>query len=182
MPVNFIPIQNSSHFPYKEEEPTVLNNNYRGPKIIVNERSQQKLLFNVLPERDIQESLYIKEYRIWDDAIAAVFDRQYKSEMVDSPNHLIFLSALINLQKMVYIYMHHYLNIKYDPKGDETLKVWPTKLNISLPELFTDVTDITHRLNVKYIRKLSNNKFIIDADTFIGESLIINGKALVIKL
>ena len=93
--------------------------------------------------------------------------------MIASQDHLTFISALINLQKMVYIYMHHHLNIKYDPQGEETLKVWPTELNISLPKLLTDVTDITHRLNVKSIRKLNQNKFYIDADTFIEDSLII---------
>jgi len=181
MPSNIIPLKYSSHFPYKEEE-TVLNNNYNKPKIIVNEWAQQKLSFNVLPDRNINESLFIKEYRIWDGAIEAIFDRHYTSEMIASPDHLTFISALINLQKMVYIYMHHHLNIKYDPQGEETLKVWPTELNISLPKLLTDVTDITHRLNVKSIRKLNQNKFYIDADTFIEDSLIIKGKALIIKL
>ena len=181
MPANFIPTQNSIHFSYHKDS-TELNNKNTRPKIILNERSKQDLLFNVLPERNINESLLIKEYRIWDGAIEAVFDRRYTSEMVSSPDHLTFLSALINLQKMVYIYMHHHLNIKYDPKGEETLKVWPTELNISLPKLLTDVTDITHRLNVKSIRKLNQNKFYIDADTFIEDSLIIKGKALIIKL
>ena len=181
MPSNIIPLKYSSHFPYKEEE-TVLNNNYNQPKIILKEWTQQKLSFNVLPDRNIDENLFIKEYRIWDGAIEAVFDRSYESEMIASPDHLTFISALINLQKMVYIYMHHHLNIKYDPQGEETLKVWPTELNISLPKLLTDVTDITHRLNVKSIRKLNHNKFYIDADTFIEDSLIIKGKALIIKL
>ncbi len=181
MPANFIPTQNSIYFPYPKDS-TELNNKHTLPKIIVSERSQQDLLFNVLPKRNINESLFIKEYRIWDDAIETVFDRQYKSEMVASPNHLIFLSALINLQKMVYIYMHHHLNIKYDPEGTETLKVWPTDLNISLPKLLTDVTDLTHRLNVKTIRKLSDDKYFMDAETIINDTLIINGKALIIKL
>jgi hypothetical protein len=181
MPSNFISQKYSSHFPHKNEE-SIFNKDYNQPKIIVNEWAQQKLSFNVLPDRNINESLFIKEYRIWDGVIEAIFDRSYESEMIASPDHLTFLSALINLQKMVYIYMHHHLNIKYDPHGKETLKVWPTELNISLPKLFTDVKDITHRLNVKSIRKLNQNKFYIDADTFIEDSLIIKGKALIIKL
>ena len=158
MSVNIISTQNSFNI-QNNEESSVLNNNYLQPQVVINERSQQRLLFNVLPEKDINESLFIKEYRIWDNTIEAIFDRNYKTEMISSPSHLTFLSALINLQKMVYIYMHHYLNIKYDPKGQETLKVWPTELNISLPKLLTDDTDITHRLNVKTIRKLCNNKY-----------------------
>ena len=181
MSSNIIPLKYTPHFPYKEKE-TVLNSNYDQPKRIVNELAQQKLSFNILPDKNINECLFIKKYRIWDDAIEAVFDRTYTTDMIASPDHLTFISALINLQKMVYIYMHHHLNIKYDPHEEETLKVWPTELNISLPKLLTDVTDITHRLNVKSIRKLNHNKFHIDANTFIEDMLVIKGKALIIKL
>ena len=181
MSVNIISTQNSFNI-QNNEESSVLNNNYLQPQVVINERSQQRLLFNVLPEKDINESLFIKEYRIWDNTIEAIFDRNYKTEMISSPSHLTFLSALINLQKMVYIYMHHYLNIKYDPKGQETLKVWPTELNISLPKLLTDDTNITHRLNVKTIRKLCYNKYYLDAETTVGKSIIINGSTLIIKL
>ena len=181
MSVNIISTQNSFNI-QNNDESSVLNNNYLQPQVVINERSQQRLLFNVLPEKDINESLFIKEYRIWDKTIEAIFDRNYKTEMISSPSHLTLLSALINLQKMVYIYMHHYLNIKYDPKGQETLKVWPTELNISLPKLLTDDTDITHRLNVKTIRKLCNNKYYLDAKTTVRKSIIINGSTLIIKL
>ena len=181
MSSNITPLKFSTPLLSENEEIT-LNNNSNQPKIILNEWAQQNLSFNILPNKIIKESLFIKEYRIWDDAIEAVFDRRYFSQMIASPDHLIFFSALINLQKMVYVYMHHRLNINCNPKGEETIKVWPTELKISLPKLLTDTNDITHRLNVNSIRKLNHNKFYIDADTFIEDSLIIKGKALIIKL
>tara|TARA_B100000029_G_C17249156_1_gene842082 strand:- start:109 stop:648 length:540 start_codon:yes stop_codon:yes gene_type:complete len=152
------------------------------PKLIINDYSEQALSFNVLANKNITETLIIKKYRIWDGSIEATFSRKYETDMVASPNHLIFISALINLQKMVYIYMHHFLNIKYEPDGNETLKVWPTDLNISIPKLYTKEDDIIHRLDVKSIRNIGKNRYFINADTFIEDSLTISGKALIIRL
>jgi len=152
------------------------------PKIIINDYSEQALSFNVLSNKNITEILTIKNYKIWDGSIEATFSRKYETDMAASPNHLIFISALINLQKMVYIYMHHFLNIKYQPDGDETLKVWPTDLNISIPKLYTNEHDIVHRLDVTSIRNIGKNRYFMNADTFIEDSLSISGKALIIRL
>ena len=63
MPSNIIPIKYSPNFPYKEED-AVLNNNYNQPKKIVNEWAQQKLSFNVLPDRNINESAQFYRLRM----------------------------------------------------------------------------------------------------------------------
>ena len=80
------------------------------------ENSHQSLKFNVMSDRSVKETLVIKKYIITDNRIVVEFDRKYRTEMISSPDHLIFLSALINLQKMIYVLMCKKLNIKYWPK------------------------------------------------------------------
>ena len=106
--------------------PIVQHNPYglaHPPKKVIKESSNQTIRFNIMPNKHVDENIEIKEYRIWDNAIEAIFDRDYHTEMANSPNHLTFLSSLINLQKMVYVFMHDYLSLEYDKNGKELLKV-----------------------------------------------------------
>ena len=68
-----------------------------GSPVIINDKSIQKIGFNVMADKKVEELLYIKEYRVWDNAIETIFDREYYTEMEASPDHLIFLSALVAL-------------------------------------------------------------------------------------
>jgi len=97
---------------------------------IIYENTEQNLEFNVMPLKQVNEKLFINKYIVDKNKIQAFFNRKYETEMVKSPDHFIFLSALINLQKMIYILMCKYLNIKYEPFESEKLKIWPIKTNV----------------------------------------------------
>jgi len=138
-----------------------------------------KLIFNVMPKRDVEEKLYIKEYKIGKNYIEAIFDREYKSSMTKSPSHLIFLSALVHMQKMIYVYMCDYLAIEYDPYGPEILKVWPTSLDIQMPKLITQCKDISHQIHFLNIRKLKEKVYHVTAETNINNIITVNGMTMV---
>ena len=53
-------------------------------------------------DKDVEETLTFKKYIIKGNKIETYFDRRYKTSMRKSPNHYIFLSSLVNLQKMIY--------------------------------------------------------------------------------
>jgi hypothetical protein len=150
--------------------------------LIIEDTVENTISFNVLPNRPVQEKLKMRQYRVWDDAIEAEFDREYFSTMEKSPNHLIFLTILVHLQKMLYVYMCHYCGIKYDPFGPELLKVWPTQLDISMPKLITKHQHIRHLLKIKSVIELRPKQFMITADSSVENRVTVNGQALVIRL
>ena len=152
------------------------------PVRIIKESSIQALRFNVMPDKDVDEKVCIKEYRIWDNAIESIFDRQYTTAMIKSPSHLTFLSGLVNLQKMVYIYMHHHLSVNYKNDGEELIKVWPRKLDIDMPRMILKKKNISHLMIIKSIIKLKHNKYKVVANTTIDGSVAISGEALVVVL
>ena len=159
-----------------------LNNKPDKEPIIITDKAIQKIRFNVMTDRNVEEVLYIKEYRVWDNAIETIFDREYYTEMAASPNHLIFLSALVNLQKMVYVYMHHYLGIAYSSKDEEKIKIWPTDLNLNMPKMIFDKKHLCHRMDIKSVKFVGSNKYYIIADTNVNGIIKISGKALAIIL
>ena len=152
------------------------------PKEIIKENSNQSIKFNVMPDRHVFENVKIKEYRIWDNAIETVFDRNYETDMLNSPNHLTFLSSLINLQKMVYVFMHDYLSIEYVPGRKEKIKVWPGKLSIDMPKMVLKKENISHLMVVKSIQKIKNNRYKMHASTTVDGIVEISGEALILVL
>ena len=70
--------------------------------------------------------------------------------MLNSPSHLTFLSSLTNLQKMVYVFMHHYLSLDYNKDANELIKVWPGKLNIDMPKMVMKKTNIRHYFTLNF--------------------------------
>ena len=117
-----------------------------GSPVIISDKSIQKIGFNVMADRKVEELLYIKEYRVWDNAIETIFDREYYTEMDASPDHLIFLSALVNLQKMVYVYMHHYLGIEY---SDDSIK--PNNILQSMKRENSSLNNLIDNLKLEII-------------------------------
>jgi len=163
----------------------IVNNLYSinsNPSKTIKENCYQNLRFNVMPDKHVDESVSIKEYRLWDDAIEAIFDRSYKTDMINSPSHLTFLSSLINLQKMVYVFMHHYLSIDYDITKKERLKVWPGKLSIDMPKMILDKENISHLMIIKNISKIKDGRYKVFAHTTINDIISISGEALIVIL
>ena len=138
--------------------------------------------FNVMKNRYVNEEVKIKEYRLWDNAIEVLFDRTYQTEMINSPDHLTFLSSLINLQKMVYVFMHHYLSFEYDEDGSELIKVWPGKLDIQMPKMIFKKENITHLMIIKSIQKMKSNRYKVYANTIVDGVVLISGEALIVVL
>ncbi|NOZ75912.1 MAG: hypothetical protein GXO90_11170 [FCB group bacterium] len=150
--------------------------------LIIEDNVENKISFNVMPNRPVEERLIMRRYRVWDDAIEAEFDREYFSSMEKSPDHLIFVTVLVHLQKMIYVYMCHYCGIPYDPYNHELLKVWPTQLDISMPKLITKKTKIHHLLKVKSVIEMRPKQFMITADSSVENRIAVNGEAVVIRL
>ena len=165
--------------------PVIHENPYRKnsrPKKIIKEKSSQNMRFNVMKNRYVNEEVKIKEYRLWDNAIEVLFDRTYQTEMINSPDHLTFLSSLINLQKMVYVFMHSYLSIEYNHKKNEALKVWPGKLSIDMPKMIFKKENISHLMIIKSIQKIKTNRYKMHAITKVDGIVEISGDALIVVL
>lgn len=147
------------------------------PETVVKESTVCGISFNVMPDREVKEILKIKEYRIWDGYIEAVFDREYYSQMKKSPDHLIFLTALVHMQKMLYVYVCHKFNLGYNPHEEEKVKFWPVKLDISIPKLIRSNEDVVHKMKIESIEKADANTYMMKARSCVGKGLFINGES-----
>ena len=99
---------------------------------VVDDNSVQNLKFNVMHEKDVEEKLIFKKYIIDGNRIETYFNREYKTSMRKSPDHYIFLSSLINLQKMIYLLMCDRSDIPYNKNDEEKIKIWPTSVDIKM--------------------------------------------------
>jgi hypothetical protein len=124
--------------------------------------------FNVMPGRPLQEELRIREFRIGADWIEAEFDRSYQSSMINSPSHLTFVSALIQIQKVTYVYACHRLGFNPTVTDTECLKVWPTSVNIVMRDLVREEEGLVHRMNFTGFRKVDTRKYLAVATSRIG--------------
>lgn len=152
----------------------------RGDPIrVITEDFTNYVKFNVMPNLPVEETLFIKKYRIWDGYLEAVFDREYYSSMTRSPDHLMFITALVHLQKMLYVYLCYELDVEYDPLQAEKLKIWPTVLTIEMPQLVTKKTDIVHKLRIEDIFRRNERSYYVSATTHIENTVTICGEAVV---
>jgi hypothetical protein len=127
-----------------------------------------QVVFNVMPGKPVQEELRIREFRIGRDWIEAEFDRTYQSAMINSPSHLTFVSALIQMQKVTYVYACHRFGFVTDVNGSECLKVWPTSVNIQMRDLVREDEGLIHRMTFTGFRKLEARKYLATATSRIG--------------
>lgn len=125
----------------------------------IKETSKNIVSFNVMPNKQVCETLNIKEYLIKHREITGVFDREYETSMRNSPNHLIFLTALVHLQKLIYVYLCDEFGFTYDPFGDEVLKVWPTNLEIEMPKMITKTRDVKQHVKINSLRKTGEKSY-----------------------
>lgn len=112
--------------------------------------------FNVMPDRPVEETLKVREYRCGPGYVEAHFDREYRSAMKASPSHLIFLTALAHTQKMLYLALCREFALPYDPEGPELLKMWPTKIDVKIPKLIAEEKDLVQKLWLRSVKKLPN--------------------------
>lgn len=150
------------------------------PEKVIKEKTYSQLVFNVMPNKPVEEVLKIKEYRIWNRSIEARFDRSYHSSMDKSPSHLIFLSSLVHLQKMLYVYFCHEFGIDYDPFGPEKLKIWPTKVDVNMPKMITETEDLKHQVIIDNFMQTKSNAYYGSSTSFINDNMIIRGEAAIL--
>ena len=152
------------------------------PIEIIKEDSEQILQFNVMPNKKVNEKLIINKYVVKKNKIEAFFDRKYETDMLKSPDHFIFLSALINLQKMIYVLMCRHLNIEYSISGPEKLKIWPLKTDIDMNGMVRKKNNVKQDFEVQSIEKLAENKYILKGVSTSESTIKISGSALVYKI
>jgi hypothetical protein len=144
-------------------------------------RSECSVSFNVMPNRPVREELRIHEYRIGPNWIEAQFDRTYYTSMVNSPTHLTFVAALVQMQKITYVYACRRFGFSSDLRDTEALKIWPTDVQVSMRDLVRDETQLVHRMEFTTFRKLAHRKYLAVATSSIG-ALRIDGSAMIILL
>lgn len=152
------------------------------PCRIIKDFSTVDLRFNVMPGKFVNETFFIKEYRIWNRYIEAEFDRRYVSDMRNSPSHVIFLTALTHVQKMLYLYMCHELHLNYLPEGDEALKIWPSKVNVKMPQMITSEVGIVHSLWITDLIVYESKSYKLGVHSKINNVVRIDGEAVVYRL
>jgi acyl-CoA synthetase (AMP-forming)/AMP-acid ligase II/acyl carrier protein len=144
------------------------------PLRVIPETTVNRMEFNVMPGRTVREDLLIKEYRIWRRYIEATFDRKYHSEMLASPDHLIFLTALAHTQKILYVYLCHEWGFPYDPNAPERFKLWPTNIRVWMPKLVTQSKDMVQRCWMTELKQVADKRFLVRARTSY-DSMVITG-------
>ena len=137
------------------------------------------LSFNILPNRNVFEEINVRKYILKRRSIEAIFDRAYQSDMLHSPDHLIFLSVLIQLQKMIYIYLCYEFNYPFSLEEDEKLKIWPTNISIDMPKMITKSKNISHKIEIYSLRKINSNTYFGKCNSSIENIINVKADAMV---
>jgi hypothetical protein len=136
--------------------------------VLGSERSKSSINFNVLPGKSVKEDIIVKKYILKERSIEAIFDRKYYSEMAQSPDHLIFLSTLVHLQKMIYIYLCYEFGLSMKLEENEKLKIWP----INLSQI----------IKIKNLRKTGSKTYFGKCESSIDNIVTISADALIYKI
>lgn len=140
------------------------------------------VLFNILPNKDVKETIYVKKYILSKRKIKAVFDRVYTNKMIKSPDHLVFLTSLVHLQKMIYIYLSYEFGLSLSLNKEEHMKIWPTKINVELPKLITKKDDINQVIKIESLRKTGDKSYFGTCTSSIEGKTLISADAVIYML
>ena len=146
---------------------------------VIADNSIQNLKFNVMHEKDVEEKLVFKKYVINGNKIETYFNRKYKTSMKKSPDHYIFLSSLINLQKMIYLLMCDRFDISYIKNDEEKIKIWPTSVDIRMNGIVRKKNNIMQDFELTSISQISDNKYSISGNSSAESTILLKGEALV---
>ena len=160
----------------------ILKGNFPKKKTIIKDYSRQNLRFNVLPDKFVEETLIIDKYVVDDNKIEVYFDRLYKTDMKKSPDHYIFLSSLINLQKLIYLLMCERFKINYSVHDDEKFKIWPLQTSIEMKGMVRDSLNIMQDFIIDDFKKINDRKYYIHGKSSTKSIINITGSALVYVL
>ncbi len=148
---------------------------------LINCDSTCQVEFNVMPERPVREQLRIKQFRVGPTWIEAEFDRSYQTSMLNSPSHLTFIAALIQMQKITYVYSCHRFGLDPDVSGQELLKIWPTQISLTMRDMVIEEEGLVHRMDFTDFRKLEAGKYLATVRSRIG-ALQIDALAVIMLL
>ena len=148
------------------------------PKVI-KDSTVQDLSFNVMHNKNVKEKLIFKKHIIHGNRIETYFDREYKTKMKKSPDHYIFISSLINLQKMIYLIMCNRFNIPYNKNDEEKIKIWPTSVDVKMNGIVRKKKNLMQDFELTSISLISDGKYYISGKSTAESSLILKGEALV---
>jgi len=126
---------------------------------VIHDNAKITCEFNVMPDRPVRENLYIKEYRIDNSYAEATFDRDYFSSMEKSPDHLIFLTAQVHTQKLLYLLLTKYFGFNYDANAKEHLKIWPTQVSVDMPKMVRDNENVVQKLWIHSVEAVKEGVF-----------------------
>ena len=99
--------------------------------------------------------------------------------MKKSPDHYIFISSLINLQKMIYLIMCNRFNIPYNKNDDEKIKIWPTSVDVKMNGIVRKKKNLMQDFELTSISLISDGKYHISGKSTAESSLVLKGEALV---
>ncbi|MBI1364907.1 MAG: hypothetical protein GC153_02990 [Alphaproteobacteria bacterium] len=146
------------------------------------DRSAQKLAFNVMPNRITEERIEPRAYFVGRDIARAVFDRAYETAMDKSPSHVVFLSALVQWQKLIYLIMCHRCGLDYDPDGAERFKIWPTEVLCRMPTLVREEENLTEDAFVSTIETAGADVWRVEGFAVVNRRIGLLGKASVRRI
>lgn len=152
------------------------------PPIVIRDTSPQELQFNIMPDRPVTETLRPKEYRVWQRCAEAEFNREYFSSMIQSPDHMVFLTALIQVQRITYLCMCFEFQLPYEPHNPERLKIWPTSVNVEMPKMVTTRESLVHSLKITKIRSLADKRFFAESESNVNGIIKIQASAFIYLL
>ena len=139
---------------------------------VIREQHTSHLSFNVMPGKPVTERLQVRENRVGERYAEAHFDREYESSMRNSPSHLIFLSTLVHTQKLLYVALCREFGLPYDPHGAEQFKMWPTKVEVRIPELIAEETNLVQQLWIRELKQFNDKTYRAVIETRVGSLVV----------
>lgn len=146
------------------------------------DNSSQSLSFNVLPNRHVNECLTPNQYSVGRRIARVLFSREYETQMEKSPSHMVFLSALVQWQKLVYLVMCEEHGLEYDPSGPEIFKIWPTDVRCCLPVLVRDEESLFQDAVMSRQEKLADDRWTIEGFSTVNSRLGFLARASVYRI
>src|SRR5262245_8453137 len=152
------------------------------PPLLTVGGAELAVAFNVYEGLPVRERLLLKQYRVWRRDVEATFDREYSSAMLRSPDHMIFLTAMVHLQRMAYIWICCELAGTYEPAAPEKFKIWPTVMNCSMPTLVRESCDVIQTLKVLSFDTRADGGYLMRGVSTVAEGIRIEATAVVFAL
>ncbi len=146
---------------------------------LVIDGSSHRMTFNVMPDAPVEEHLQPRCYFVGVNIARAVFDRRYSTSMADSPSHVIFLSALVQWQKLLYLLMCHRAGAEYQPAGPELFKIWPTEVQCRMPAMVREESNLTQDAFLSSIEKVGPEAWEVEGFAVVNKRIGLVGRAQV---